>query len=344
MQPLNAIDAISPAFTRAHALLLPFRAGRSWKLAATSYLAFTGSWFVPFPLAIVLVPHFAQQAHLLYAAAVGLTLLILLLLYPLVRLGLVDFEMVVTQEKMIAPMWRRYARKVWPWLGLEVLLGTLSFAAILPTILATVRHAMASFSGEMLGAKPDPAQVARFMQEAFGAYFLVVSLLLLPKIVATVFNDFVLPVFVLEDLPLREACARGLRTFASDPIACVLYLVTKFVLSIFGYVMQSIALQLCMIPVILVGGILVGLGFLIHSVAGPNAHLPLIVAGVLLALALYAVLFYLTIGAIGYVTLVLDCYAVYFVGSRYPALGNLLEPPTQAYTGAPPPSIPPALV
>ena len=57
MQRLSAIDAITPALNRTNFLFFkPFRWGRSWKLAASSYLALLGSIFVPVPLLLIAVP------------------------------------------------------------------------------------------------------------------------------------------------------------------------------------------------------------------------------------------------------------------------------------------------
>ena len=57
MQRLNAIDAITPAFTRTHEILFqPFRVGRSWKLAAAQYFGLLGAFFAPLPLMLLFIP------------------------------------------------------------------------------------------------------------------------------------------------------------------------------------------------------------------------------------------------------------------------------------------------
>ena len=61
MPILSALDAISPAFARTKLVLFsPFRKGRTWKLAATAYLATAGAVFLPFPL-IPIFSSFCQR-------------------------------------------------------------------------------------------------------------------------------------------------------------------------------------------------------------------------------------------------------------------------------------------
>ena len=90
--------------------------------------------------------------------------------------------------------------------------------------------------------------------------------------------------------------------------------------------------------VVLIGLLVVGLvafaiGYLLH-LAGVS-HIVLIVLGVLLGIACYAFFFvYGLLLAIGPVYTFLDSYALYFLGGRYPLLGDLLErstpPPASA--------------
>jgi hypothetical protein len=108
MQPLNAIDALAPAFTRTHETLFhPFKLGRSWKLAASSYLGFAGAMFIPFPFFFLLIPTsaipgFAAIRAFMLLATIVPTLIYLVILYFCARMELVVFEMVVTRAKFIA--------------------------------------------------------------------------------------------------------------------------------------------------------------------------------------------------------------------------------------------------
>jgi hypothetical protein len=159
-----------------------------------------------------------------------------------------------------------------------------------------------------------------------------------PKLIGTVLDDFVMPFFVLEDIGVIAAIKRGMSVFAADPLHCLGYLGMKLVLGIVGYMMQSVAVQVCMIPLILVvvllgvvGGLLFGHG---------DAAKVLGVAGfVVLGVCGFLFIMYVGIFAFGYLLLLLDSYAIYFLGGRYPLLGSMLEPgPGQPFT--PPPVFP----
>jgi hypothetical protein len=57
MRVLSASEAISPAIDRTRSVLFqPFQKGRSWKLAATAYLAILGNIFLPSNLAFLGMP------------------------------------------------------------------------------------------------------------------------------------------------------------------------------------------------------------------------------------------------------------------------------------------------
>src|ERR1700678_2771455 len=144
MQPLNAIDAVAPAFTRTHQTLFhPFRIGRSWKLAASQYLGFCGAMFFPLPLFFLLIPaDVPVPRSLLLLVNVSPTILSLIILYLCGRMELVFFEMVVTRAKFVAPMWSRYSARVWPWIGLKILVGTVITMLVGLIMVGPLRHAV----------------------------------------------------------------------------------------------------------------------------------------------------------------------------------------------------------
>jgi hypothetical protein len=72
---------------------------------------------------------------------------------------------------------------------------------------------------------------------------------------------------------------------------------------------------------------------------GAVATLIVISGWVILGGAAVVALFYVSLGAAGYIFMLLDAYSIYFLGGRYPLLGNLLEPgPGAPFT--PPPVFP----
>ncbi len=48
---------------------------------------------------------------------------------------------------------------------------------------------------------------------------------------------------------------------------------------------------------------------------------------------------YVSVGTLGYLLALFEAYGIYFLGGRYPLLGNLLEPET-SYSYTPPPVFP----
>ena len=347
MQRLNAIDAISPAFTRVHELLFrPFRVGRTFKLALVSYCAFAGSFFLPFPLLYVgvasLVPEVGRLgwfAVLWFWAAV-VTLIYCGFYYVFARLQLVDFEMVVTLTRVVAPMWRKYPRKVWPWIGVKVALGLIATAVMVPILLDGAHQLIPLvMSLKDLGPHPKPEALQGVMAAFYGFYGMALLLFLIPKTISTLLEDFVMPFFLVEDLPLGVALQRGWAVFSGDPLNCIGYLAMKLILAVIGYLMQTIAVQVCMIPALLVFGLVGVVGYFVLHAAGPAGTVLMVVGAVLLWLGFLVVVFYATILVLGYLLLLLDAYAIYFLGGRYPMLGNLLEPgPGGPFT--PPPVFP----
>jgi hypothetical protein len=355
MQPLNAIDAVAPAFTRTHQTLFrPFRFGRSWKLAASQYLGWAGSMFIPFPLFLLLIPKdafpgFAAARPVLLVVNVVITLVALVVLYFCARMELVSFEMMVTRGKFIAPMWRRYAVRIWPWLGLKVLVGTVYTALVAAAFAAPVRHLAGAMmtSLPLLNSVPSGGQVdPQQMQELLGPMvaqwigleFVFVLFAFVLKIPSTLLNDFVLPFFVLEDIPLLAALRRGLHVFAADPLQVLLYLVLKPILFTIGYVMQSVAISVGLIPVILVLAIGAGVTAALtpHSA---GAGLPLVALGVVAYVGFAGLMIYVTLFVTGYLLALLEAYGIYFLAGRYPLLASMLEDaPDKPFT--PPPVFP----
>jgi hypothetical protein len=94
-----------------------------------------------------------------------------------------------------------------------------------------------------------------------------------------------------------------------------------------------------MIPVVLIFGVLAFLGWLILHAAGAAGVVLMVAGAVVLGLSFFVVVFWAAILSTGYLLLLLDAYAIYFLGGRYPMLGNLLEPgPGGPFT--PPPVFP----
>ena len=113
------------------------------------------------------------------------------------------------------------------------------------------------------GARPELGDVMGFYRMLFGVYGLIAITFLVPKLVSVLFNEFVLPFYLIERLTLGEATARGFRLLSQNVGSTVLYMICKFFLFFIGAMAQNLVTQLVMLPFILVGvvfAVLVGIG------------------------------------------------------------------------------------
>ena len=343
MQPLNAIDAIAPAFTRTHqTLAYPFRIGRAWKLCASQYIAFCGSLFIPYPMVFffflkAMPAHNAVSRVLILGMTAFYTVFFLATLYFGSRMELVAFEMLVTRARFIAPMWRRYGTHMWPWLGWKALIGTIACLVVCGSAYVPLKQAMIDFAPLMIpqGAHPDPAALQAMMARIFKVEGVFLALFFLLKIPSTLANDFVLPFFVLEDISMTDSIKRGLEVIAADPLQVALYLLLKPILFVIGFIMLEIAVTICMIPFVIVGVIGAILGTAVLGQHSPAGAIVMVFA----LIGFYALMIGVFLGAFGYKTMLLEAYGIYFLAGRYPLLANLLDPgPGIPFT--PPPVFP----
>jgi hypothetical protein len=350
MQILSALDAISPAFSRTKLVLFsPFRKGRSWKLAATGYLTVAGSAFLPWPflylLAIPVIREHANlpadQSHLivtfLVAIALAVTLIYLVLFYLCSRLRFAFFDIVLNNGQFVAPAWRKYGSASLKWTLFKLLLGS-AFAAI---IALPIVHIAKGFVGtfQSLNFAPGQPPSPEFMQALFSVYaafFLVYLVVGLFMWVNSVLADFIVPSLALEDTTLAEAFRRFGIFIRNEPGQFALYTVLKLALALCAFIAAGIAFYLLLLVVVIaaviVGGIL---GLLLHLMHVPTAVLIALAALVGVAVYLFTIV-YAVFLANGTAMTFLESYLLYFLGGRYPMLGDLLTASTPAPATASP--------
>ena len=346
MQALNAVDCITPAFTRTQQMLLePFKFGRTLKLALCSYLAYVGSVFIPFPLVVLFIPRSVYPAdfHVGWvwaAAAVGMGL-ITVVFYCAVRMEFVEFEMVVTRSKIVAPMWRRYGAQTWPAMAVKAGFGTAVCLIVGALGWRQVKVLIATVGQQAPGAQPDAAMASAMIGSMFALYGLYFLLLITVKLFGTVWTDFVLPFYTLEESTVGAAWKMGWAVIRREPLHICGYLLLKLVLAMAGYLGAEVVFLIGLIPIGLVVALIAVLGRLaLGAISGPAAHLLMGVGALLLAVAAWLAVTALLLGCIGVVFIFLDAYAVYFLGGRYAKLGNYLEP--AGYQPFAPPPLPPS--
>ncbi|MGA7158827.1 MAG: hypothetical protein WBY53_18420 [Acidobacteriaceae bacterium] len=359
MRILSALDAISPAFSRTKLVLFsPYRVGRTWKLCVTAYLSFAGAAFLPFPIiALAFLPILRQQAGFastwtsIYVTCVLMaTLVYLVFFYLFARLRFAYFDIVLNRGEFVAPAWRKYGSQSFKWTVFEVLLGSLFTAVVALPIARLVPGLFTTFSRLPLGPNQPPSpEFLRAIFTIYAAFFFIYLVIGIFYLLSAVLADFVVPSLALEEVTIPQALHRFGLLLRREPGQLTLYVILKCALFLAGGMAVGIAFYAVLLIVALVAA-MVGLliGFLLHLLHVPTAVLTSL--AMIVGIALYfGVSFYGMFVANGTLFTFLESYALYFLGGRYPMLGDLLDrstpappaPPLPAsYYAAPPP--PPA--
>lgn len=349
MRVLSATEAISPAIERTKAMLLPFRLKLWLKLGIIAILAEAGFQFsspIGNPgigshgtgsgiggIAGGLTALFIVLAIIgaFIALAVGLALF-----YLGSRLQLVLMDLVATRTTVVTPAWHRTGPRTWRWIGLKILF----FLVILLCMgILLIYPIIVFFRSFRSGSNLQPG--AAF----FGTFFLFLAMvlfLIFVIVLATwLLRDFILPFVLFEDASISAAFTRAMELIRREPGPVLFYLLMKFLLSLAA----GIAAEICIFLAALVGAIPLGLiaGLVWLAMHQTSATLIMYVVFGLLALVFIAWIVPAAICISAPVMIFYQAYALYFLGGRIPALGNLLEPPPppMPYAVPPPETQPP---
>jgi hypothetical protein len=349
MRTLFASEAISPAIDRTKAVLFqPFQKGRSWKLAATSYLAVMGNIFLPTHLAFLGTPRqfgVAGAGLLLFSVAFGVvaTFVMFAVFYIGVRLQFARFEIVVSKAQLVAPLWRKYGFCTWRWIGFKLVLNAIFLIVCGVPFVGGFRFLMAHLPTP--GQPLPPEFVGSFFMAYAGLMLTICTLML----VSSLFNDFVLPPIALENVSVSEGLRRFVELIRREPGQIISYIFFKAILGIAAAVAMEVAILIVELIAMIPLGIVGFLGYFVLHSLGPVGQVLLVAGGVVLLLVFIGFLFYSTILFCGCFVVFFQAYAMYFLGGRYPMLGELLEPAAsglafvaQVPPPVPPPDLPPA--
>jgi hypothetical protein len=334
MRVLSASEAIGPAIDRTKAVLFqPFRVGRSWKLAATAYLSVMGLFFIPTPLAILFSPARGGAFGAfpwLFAVGIGITFSAVMFLFFYIgsRLQFVLFAIVLERKEMVAPLWARYGARVWRWLGLKLVLSLAACFVFGVPIVYFFRSFLANLP--IQPGQPPSSQMV-------GSLLLLYTFILLPffavMLLSSLLSDFVLPSIALEDATLSDALGRFLQLVKTEPLPMLAFIGFKVLLAIAGVIAMEVALIIAEIVGAIPLGLLAFVGWYLFRSSGLIGHTLMIAGAITLGLVLIAFLIYISLLVIGCMHTFFQAYALYFLGGRYPLLGDLLEPPSP---GVPP--------
>ncbi|WP_263355949.1 DUF7544 domain-containing protein [Acidicapsa ligni] len=331
MSAYTAIDAISPAIQRTRDFMFrPFKLGRFLKLALVATLtegAFASVSSPGFPgspggkIPEFPAPHLSLPSMFMVLCVVAAVLLVVVPIlifvsYLLLRLRFAFFDCVLFEQDQIGPAWGRYHEQAlrYLWLSLGIAVGfwvvmVLGAGAALWKYRALLQSL---FHG---GTK----QWADFLPLFGIALLLFFFVALFGLVVDSTLNYFVLPHMALEDATAWQAIHDVWSEMKAEPLQFALFLIMRLILPLVAGVIGAIAV---FIPILLVAGILVVIGFALHAVSQAVMIGYIIVAGA----AFLALLVCAMIGVGGTIGTFMRNYALLFYGGRYPELARVLWP------------------
>jgi hypothetical protein len=148
---------------------------------------------------------------------------------------------------------------------------------------------------------------------------------------SSLLTNFVLPSIALEGTTVGEGLRRFVSLIAIEAGPVSIFALSKLLLAIGGYLAVDVVIilfeLLSLIPIVLIAVIaalclrLIGIGDISHNIA---------LVGDVLIPVLLAHFFYGVNLITGSLHIFFQAHALYFLGGRYPLLGDLLEPPAPA--------------
>ena len=347
MRVYSAAEAIGPAWEHTIDLLWrPRRWGTLLKVCLVAVFAMGGSFNFNLPSrglngqsSLPGLPSGALAAVAAIGVLFGLLSFVIgvALFYVGSRLQFVLFELVARRSTFVAPAWHYHGGRTWRWIGLQLLLllalTVLLLPALVPLVLAFVHLSTQH------GSVPHAGFPAALFRSLLGYILAFAVLAIAVGSIYLFVKEIALPFMALEDVRIGEAVARVWQFFRAEPGEVVLYLLLRILLTIGGtlsaYLAAGIVTVISALPLALVGALV---WFPLHpSPVGRVVAFALI--GVLAAVLLVWFLL-LTLAAIGTLLTFYRAWSLYFLGGRYPLLGNLLEPPVAVPVWTPPPSLP----
>jgi hypothetical protein len=330
MRPLSATESINPAINRTKAILFqPFQWGRSWKLAATAYLTVMGAIFFPTPLFFVLglfPAHTHRPISLeLFTGIfeVFFSVVMLVFFYIGARLEFVLFDIVLLKEKFVAPSWRRHAPHTWRWIGCKLILSLfLGVICALP-----LYFALRGLFQNMVLLTPGQPPSPDFIRTIFLFYAIIGTPIAFAVLCSSLLTNFVLPSIALENTTVREGLDRFYALCTAEPGAMAAFFVFKILLAIAGGIAMEAVILLIEVLVAIPFVLIAVLGSLLLRSVGEAGQLLTVTGGIVLLVLFAACLTYSMILIMGCLHVFFQAYALYFLGGRYPTLGDLLEPP-----------------
>ena len=342
MQILSATEAISPAFARTKLILYsPFRVGRTWKLSATAYLSIVGTMFLPFTLiyaavglVIPALPHVFRV--LIVAVSLALTAIYIVMFWLCGRLKFAFFDIVLNRGEFVAPAWRKYGERARQWTLTKMLLGsvfTLALAIPAYAVFRTFISALPALQAQMSAMDKNsgfPPGMANFMAAFYGAYFVATFVVAAYFIAISTISSFVVPTMALENASVGDAFRRFTAFARRETKQLAAFVGVRIGLAIVGYIATTLAYEIVLFLLMAVAAIVCGvIGLLLHLAGVPMTVL-LVLGVIVIIFFVFIVNGYLLLLALGPFFTFFEAHTLYFLGGRYPLLGELLDRSTPA--------------
>ena len=338
MTQLSATQAIGPAWERTkQTVARPFKFGRAFKVCLVAFLA----QIVGVGISIhqrsngAAMPGNmnARTAHF-FQMMTGASVLLwaiffligIVIFYVGCRMQFVVFDFIVTRNTTVAPSWQRHAHHTFRWIAIR----------LIPTLFILLLSAFSAFVlAKRLNHSGHPHGFIVFILSAFGLFIFFAYV-----VITALLRDFVLPLIALEDLSIADCLTRFsffLSNFTGDVflylLIRVLLALAIWIITVIGFI---IAALIACIPIFIIAAVVgAGKGSSGALLVGLIAIIGVFIAGI--------IAFFVAILATGTVQVFFTALGLFFYGSRYPLLGNLLDPPPAIVDPpAPPPAFDPA--
>ena len=342
MRQLSATEAITPAWNHTRDLLITPRRWRTLlKIGVVAMFAQASGCNGNFYSRSGHMPGMPPQmagALLAFAIIAGLFGLVLALFFFYLnsRLQFVLFEIVLRRDTVVAPIWRRYGPATWRWMGLKLLFFLVALICLAPFLIPIVLHFIHMLPQGAKAASPDFWLLFKQILGFFAAILVVCTFIWAAY---RLLYDFGLPSMALEGTPLEETVRRVVRLLRAEPSQVLLYLVMYFVLSLaWGIANMVIMVLVAGVALIPLGGAGLGLWFGLRH-AGTAGYIVMGLGWGVLGLIFVIIMCLVILALVACIYSFLQAYALYFLGGRYPLLGEYLEPTppvVQAFVEPPP--------
>jgi len=354
-QPLSAADVIAPAFERMKTQLFsPFRWGYWLRMAVVGFLAGETGGGLNFPSSFNISERSGSGRHLLAASdlpfrwgpgmlpwlivlAVAVVALIFVFLYLHSIFRFILFDSVLIGDCSIRRMWTRRQE-----IGQRYFLWLIFFQlGVLFIFCLVVGIPLLSWWRSGVFENPQ-AHLGTLIGGGLLLLPIILLLAAIAAVITVIVRDFLIPRMALEGLSVGEAWSQAKPGLAAEKGKMVVYFLLKLLLNIAFSIALGIAsflvILVLMIPAVIIGALF----FAVFSSGGAKgaAMAVLVVLIGLLVLAFVALIIFVIALFSVPAAVFFQSYALYFVGSRYPALAKLLWPEQPAPPVSPPAPLP----